>query len=196
MIRALSLDTPQEATAAAAILVAAFAERSPSPWPDLAAASREVHDALAPGHLCRGYFDPAEQLLGWVAGFPVYGGQVWELHPLAVHPHAQGRGIGRTLIADFTEQVCQHGGTTVLLGTDDENGSTSLGNVDLYPNLWEQIAHLQLRQRHPLSFYLKCGFTVVGAVPDANGWGKPDILLAKRIQTTRPADEFAESDPQ
>jgi aminoglycoside 6'-N-acetyltransferase I len=196
MIQDLSLDTPHRIEAAATILVAAFADRSPSPWPDLAAARREVHDALAPDHLCRGYFDSAEQLLGWVAGFPVYGGQVWELHPLAVHPHAQGHGIGRALVADFIQQVRRQGGTTVLLGTDDENSSTSLGNVELYPNVWEHIAHLQVRQRHPLAFYLKCGFTVVGVVPDANGWGKPDILLAKRIQTTRPADKFAESDPQ
>jgi len=29
--------------------------------------------------------------------------------------------------------------------------------------------------------YQKCGFVIVGVVPDANGLGKPDILMAKRI---------------
>ncbi len=32
-----------------------------------------------------------------------------------------------------------------------------------------------------LEFYQKVGYTVVGVVPDANGLGKPDILMAKRI---------------
>jgi aminoglycoside 6'-N-acetyltransferase I len=29
--------------------------------------------------------------------------------------------------------------------------------------------------------YQKCGFLIVGVMPDANGPGKPDILMAKRI---------------
>lgn len=31
----------------------------------------------------------------------------------------------------------------------------------------------------------KLGFTTVGVVPDANGLGKPDILMAKRVGTRR-----------
>jgi aminoglycoside 6'-N-acetyltransferase I len=30
-------------------------------------------------------------------------------------------------------------------------------------------------------FYRKLGFVIVGVVPDANGPGKPDILMAKRV---------------
>jgi len=33
----------------------------------------------------------------------------------------------------------------------------------------------------PFEFYQKCGFVIVGVVPDANGLGKPDILMAKRV---------------
>jgi aminoglycoside 6'-N-acetyltransferase I len=35
--------------------------------------------------------------------------------------------------------------------------------------------------RHPFVFYQKLGYAVVGALPDATGFGKPDILMAKRI---------------
>jgi hypothetical protein len=32
---------------------------------------------------------------------------------------------------------------------------------------------------------LKVGFVIVGVMPDANGWGKPDIFMAKRVQLER-----------
>jgi len=35
---------------------------------------------------------------------------------------------------------------------------------------------------HPVNFYLKLGYVIVGIIPDANGMGKPDILLAKRVE--------------
>jgi len=30
-------------------------------------------------------------------------------------------------------------------------------------------------------FYQKLGFVIVGVMPDANSFGKPDIYLAKRV---------------
>jgi aminoglycoside 6'-N-acetyltransferase I len=36
---------------------------------------------------------------------------------------------------------------------------------------------------HPYEFYKKVGFTIVGVLPDANGFGKPDIFMAKRVKS-------------
>jgi aminoglycoside 6'-N-acetyltransferase I len=73
------------------------------------------------------------------------------------------------------------GALTLQLGSDDEDEMTSLAGVDLYPDPLRHLAKLTNRKDHPFGFYLKCGYAVVGVVPDANGLGKPDILLAKRV---------------
>ena len=94
----------------------------------------------------------------------------------------QGRGIGRTLIAELEKAVKDRGGLTILLGSDDETGQTSLYGLELYPNVLEQVLQIKNVRRHPYEFYQKVGFTIVGVVPDANGFGQPDILLAKRVE--------------
>jgi hypothetical protein len=43
------------------------------------------------------------------------------------------------------------------------------------------LARIENRRGHPFEFYQKLGYAIVGVVPDANGWGKPDILMAKRV---------------
>jgi aminoglycoside 6'-N-acetyltransferase I len=54
--------------------------------------------------------------------------------------------------------------------------------VDVYPDVWRYIAEIRNLNRHPFTFYQKLGYVVCGIVPDANGPGKPDILMAKRVQ--------------
>jgi aminoglycoside 6'-N-acetyltransferase I len=83
---------------------------------------------------------------------------------------------------DFEEQVRLKGGLTITLGSDDEDGMTSLSNVELYEDLWEKIKHIRNYKNHPFEFYQKMGYTITGVVPDANGVGKPDILMAKKIK--------------
>jgi aminoglycoside 6'-N-acetyltransferase I len=165
---------------AAEVLVAGFRGHWPSAWPDLEAARAEVILALEPGKVCRVARDDDGSVLGWVGGYLSYA-RVWELHPLVVHPEAQGRGVGRALVADFEAQVRARGGLTILLGSDDETDMTTLSGVDLYTDTWRHIAGIRNLRGHPYEFYQKCGFTIVGVVPDANGPGKPDILLAKRV---------------
>jgi aminoglycoside 6'-N-acetyltransferase I len=69
----------------------------------------------------------------------------------------------------------------MMLGTDDVTGQTTLANVNLLPNVWEHIARIRNLRRHPYEFYQKLGYAIIGAVPDANGPGKPDILMAKSL---------------
>ena len=166
---------------AAEILTAAFAKDWPRAWPTLDAAIEEVREALAPDHICRAAFDDAGTVLGWIGGIAQYGGRVWELHPLAVRPDVQGRGLGRALVVDFEQQVASCGGLTIVLGTDDEAEMTSLSGVDLYPDVCGHIARICNLRGHPYTFYQKCGFVITGVVPDANGLGKPDILMARRV---------------
>jgi aminoglycoside 6'-N-acetyltransferase I len=164
----------------AAVLVVGFAEHWPSAWRDQAEALAEVRAFIDPGRICRIAVE-AEQVVGWVGGLPEYHGRVWELHPLVVHPAWQRRGIGRALVLDFESQVRARGGLTVTLGTDDEDDMTTLARVDLYADTWRQIANIRNLRGHPYEFYQKLGYTIVGVMPDANGLGRPDILMAKRV---------------
>lgn len=151
-------------------------------WPTLEKGLEEVYEMLENERICRAAVDENGNLLGMIGGIPAYDGHVWELHPLAVQPSLQGHGIGRVLVQDFEEQVRSKGGLTITLGTDDEDNMTSLANVDLYDNLWEKIRDIRNVKNHPYEFYQKLGYVITGVVPDANGRGKPDILMAKRVR--------------
>ena len=168
---------------AAQMLVDCFRDHHPDAWPDLESGLETVHEALGADKICLGAFDDDGRLLGCIGGLPDYDGNVWELHPLAVRPDLQKQGIGRKLVAGLEEQVRRRGGLTIQLGTDDEDYSTTLGGIDLYDNLPEKIATIRNLRGHPYEFYQKCGYVITGVVPDANGIGKPDILMAKRVAT-------------
>jgi aminoglycoside 6'-N-acetyltransferase I len=165
---------------AAGLLVEGFRALSPDSWKTLESAREELAECLEEGRIVRGALDGDGRLVGWVGGRHSYA-RVWELHPLVVSPTRQGQGIGRALVLDLEEQVAGCGGLTLMLGTDDETGLTSLGGLDLYPDVWRYIRDIRNLRRHPFGFYQKLGYTVIGLVPDANGRGRPDILMAKRL---------------
>ncbi len=121
------------------------------------------------------------RLVGFVGAAPHYGVTGWELHPLAVFPEYQGQGIGKALVKALEAEVFKRGGITLYLGTDDEFDKTSLAGVNLYDHLWERIASIRNLKKHPYEFYQKQGFQIVGVLPDVNGYGKPDIYMAKRL---------------
>ena len=70
-------------------------------------------------------------LAGIIGAIPQYGTTGWELHPLAVLPAYQKRGIGSFLLETLECEVVVRGGVMMYLGSDDEIGTTSLFGVDL-----------------------------------------------------------------
>jgi aminoglycoside 6'-N-acetyltransferase I len=121
--------------------------------------------------------------IGAVRGYPAS----LELHPLVVDPAFHGRGIGRTLVHALEDRARADGYLALWLGADDDFGGTSLAGVDLFPDVLAKAGSITARRRHPLGFYRRLGFEVVGLIPDANGPGQPDILLSKALHHTGPA---------
>ena len=124
---------------------------------------------------------------GWIGAIRGYS-HALELHPLVVDPPWQRKGIGRALVVALEERALAEGYLVVHLGTDDEVGGTSLFNVDLFPDALAKLARIQPSPTgHPFFFYRSMGYEPVGLLPDANGFGKPDIYMAKRIAKRAPA---------
>lgn len=121
-----------------------------------------------------------DEVLGWIAGLEFYG-MVIEIHPLVVKYSKQKLGIGRILLSLFEKRAKELGFVSVFAGSDDCDCSTSLGGIELYPNAVEKLTTIKNIKNHPFEFYIKCGYELVGVLPDANGKGKPDIYLAKTI---------------
>lgn len=169
----------------AELLVEGFRTMAPDAWPDLSSAEQEVRDALKPGRTCRVAVDDSGGVLGWIGGISAYDGHACELHPLVVDQDRQGLGIGRALVADLEEWARAAGASVMYLGTDDQAGLTSLGGADLFPGVLDHLRTIRNVHAHPFEFYQRCGFEIVGVIPDANGPGKPDIFMAKSLRGGR-----------
>lgn len=177
----LTPDDTEYIAQAAALLVDSFRNDWPDAWPTLRSALDEVQGMLIPERICRVALTDDGNVAGWIGGVPEYDGNVWQLHPLVVRANQRGRGIGRALVKNLEDQVRARGGFTVRVGMDDETEMTSLGGINLYPDVWELVNSIQNIKHHPYAFYQKLGYTIVGVIPDANGYGRPDILMAKRV---------------
>jgi aminoglycoside 6'-N-acetyltransferase I len=165
----------------AVMLIDGFRLSAPEAFPDLQTAIAEVRESFAADRSSRVAVDDHGSAVGWIGGISHYKGHTWELHPLVVRSDKQRCGIGRALVADLEQRVVERGGRTIFLGTDDEAGQTSLGGANLYPDVWNHVRSIRNLHRHPYEFYQKLGFVIVGVIPDANGFGKPDIFMAKRV---------------
>jgi aminoglycoside 6'-N-acetyltransferase I len=121
------------------------------------------------------------EFLGFISSLEAYKPYTWELHPLVVRKEARRMGIGRKLVEALEEALSDKGVLTIYLGTDDERFATSLSEGNLYENLFEKITNIRNLKDHPYEFYMKLGYQIVGVIPNANGWNKPDIYMAKNI---------------
>jgi aminoglycoside 6'-N-acetyltransferase I len=180
-IESLTPEDPARLNAVADVLVDGFIGTGAEVWQTREDALETVEESLAEDRISRVAMADDGRVLGWIAAVETYGGHVWEIHPLVVGRDRQGMGVGRALVEDLEQQVRARGGMTVCLGTDDENGRTSIGGVDLYPDPLAAAQQLEDMGGHPFAFYRRLGYAVVGVLPDANGYGKPDILMAKRV---------------
>jgi aminoglycoside 6'-N-acetyltransferase I len=120
-------------------------------------------------------------LIGFVGAMPQYGTTGWELHPLVVSEPHRSQGIGSKLCYELEKILKGLGCITIYLGSDDETGSTTLSNTNLFEDTFEKIKGIKNKKKHPYEFYQKVGYQIVGVIPDANGIGKPDIWMAKSI---------------
>lgn len=121
-----------------------------------------------------------DALRGWIGAIRGYSHSL-ELHPLVVDPPFQGQGIGRRLVEALEVRARADGYLALWLGADDDFSGTSLSGVELFPDAFSRAAAVTASRRHPLGFYRRLGFEVVGVIPDANGPGKPDILFSKPL---------------
>ena len=167
---------------AAALLVEEFSQ--PAGWPTLELAREEVAAVLAQGFARAAVDGPV--LIGWIGGLPEYRRTRLGTAPDGRAARYRKRGIGRRLAEAFEAEIASRGALTATLGTDDDSGMTSLSEVDLYGDVPRQIAELRdLGRGHPFLFYRRLGYVVTGVMPDANGRGKPDIYMSKRVSSSR-----------
>lgn len=165
----------------ARVLVQAFKVHHPLAWPTLALAREELEVFASEDRIGLTAVTEDSQVLGWVGAIRQYHGHSWELHPLAVDPEKQLQGVGRLLVSTLEQRLYATKASTLYLMTDDENNQTTLADLALYPEPLEQLMQIVNINQHPFEFYLKQGFCVSGVIPDANGPGKPDILMSKSI---------------
>ncbi|MGI9626791.1 MAG: GNAT family N-acetyltransferase [Longimicrobiales bacterium] len=163
----------------AVIAFEAAAINAPAWLPTLDDARKEVDDATMKGQVARVLFDEAGAPIGWASCAHQYDG-VWELHPMLIAPAHHRRGYGTKLARDIERQVASRGASVLVLSTSDSTNATSLSDTDLYGDPIDALANLTFNKDHPVRFWQRIGYRVVGVVPDAEGPGIPSISLARR----------------
>ncbi|OQA48668.1 MAG: Acetyltransferase (GNAT) family protein [Firmicutes bacterium ADurb.Bin300] len=154
----------------------------PLGWPTFEDAMEEIAERLIPENTLLAATVNGE-VIGWGGILPQYGGNVRELHPLAVKKEWRKKHVGTRLVRELENAAKSRGSLTMIIGSDDESekGETSLARANLFCDLPNKLRDFEPGS-HPSAFYMKLGYQVIGVVPDANGTGKPDIWLGKSLR--------------
>lgn len=92
-----------------------------------------------------GIVDGAGRLIGLLEGVRGYPeAAVWWIGLLLLAPEARGHGIGRQLLADFSQYARTQGAAAIMLGVVEEN-------VRAY-RFWQQVGFRLVRQTEPRRF--------------------------------------------
>lgn len=143
-------------------------------------AAETVKECTADYNICIG-IKIGNQLIGWAGLRPMYK-KTWELHPVAILPEFQNMGYGKVLLGEIEKRAREKSIIGIVAGSDDETGITSLSRKEITEeNILDEIKNIKNLNKHPYEFYKKCGFFITGIIPNANGYGKPDIYLWKDI---------------
>jgi len=171
-------------TQAAEILYKTFTGINKDAWPDMESALTEVDECLEEPNVCIG-IKIGDELIGWVGLRPMYK-TTWELHPMVVKKEFWGKGYGKILLDELERIALNKYISGIFLGSDDETFSTSLSDKEIKTeNIFNEIVNIKNYKNHPYEFYQKCGYTIIGVVPNANGDRKPDIFMWKDIRCDR-----------
>lgn len=158
-----------------ALTLVAAAEHAPGWMPTLEHVRETIDEAR--GKHARVAVVDAEPV-AWIAAAHDWG-RIWEIHPLIVAREHQRRGIGRLLVQDVEARAAADGALTLLLSTSDMTNATSVSNVDPYAAPIDLA--IAVTKPHPVAFWQRCGFRIVGITPDAEAAGQPSITLAKSL---------------
>ena len=138
----------------------------------------EVKECIEKPNVCIG-IKTGNELIGWAGIRPMYE-KTWELHPMVIKKEYQRKSYGRLLLTEIERLAHLNGIIGLVVGSDDETNSTSLSAKEINgENIFDEIKNIKNYKSHPFEFYQKCGYSIIGLIPNANGQNKPDIWLWK-----------------
>jgi len=107
--------------------------------------------------------------------------KAYQIEPLIVEHQFRRQGIGGKLLELTEFKLKQEGIHTLFITAQDTESSTNLSGQDFYAdNPLALLANIEY-SNHPMRFYEKRGYHITGIIPDANGFGRPEYILSKRI---------------